>query len=257
MLGKLLKYEFKATSKMLLPLYGVIIALTLINRIFLEDTFQSASTNASFEWVKALILVGYILILIASGIITTIIIILRFYKNMLKDEGYLMNTLPVSTESNILSKLIAAVSWLIIAQIVIILSVMIIIPGNYGFEGVSSMYGWFDSYVDMNNLMITSLLLSMIDMIKKILILYASMCIGQLAKKSKVFCSFVAFIGIKFIVSIINGIVGISSSNRYISVFTESISEVSILPSVVTSIIIIVLLFFVCSKILKEKLNLE
>ena len=45
MLGKLLKYEFKATGRLVLPLYGALLVFGLINKIFLETEigFGSAS----------------------------------------------------------------------------------------------------------------------------------------------------------------------------------------------------------------------
>ena len=36
MLGKLMKYEFKATSRMLLPINGAMLLFALINRLFME-----------------------------------------------------------------------------------------------------------------------------------------------------------------------------------------------------------------------------
>ena len=35
MLKKLMKYEFKATGRLMLPLYGALIGLALINKIFI------------------------------------------------------------------------------------------------------------------------------------------------------------------------------------------------------------------------------
>ena len=46
--------------------------------------------------------------MVAVMIVTLIIIIQRFYKNLLCDEGYLMNTLPMSVWKNITSKLVVA-----------------------------------------------------------------------------------------------------------------------------------------------------
>ena len=39
MLGKLMKYEFKATSRMLLPINGAMLLFALINRLFMELNF--------------------------------------------------------------------------------------------------------------------------------------------------------------------------------------------------------------------------
>ena len=43
MLGKLMKYEFKATSRMLLPINGAMLLFALINRLFMELNFFQTS----------------------------------------------------------------------------------------------------------------------------------------------------------------------------------------------------------------------
>ena len=37
MLRKLMKYEFKATARMLLPLYGALIGFAIINKLFIGN----------------------------------------------------------------------------------------------------------------------------------------------------------------------------------------------------------------------------
>ena len=54
-------------------------------------------------------MVGYVVLIISISAITLIIMVQRFYKNLLGDEGYLMFTLPVKTWQNVLNKLIFAV----------------------------------------------------------------------------------------------------------------------------------------------------
>ena len=41
MLGRLIKYEFKATARTFLPLYGVLLLLAGLNRLFMEFKFQN------------------------------------------------------------------------------------------------------------------------------------------------------------------------------------------------------------------------
>ena len=44
MLGKLIKYEFKATGRLLIPLYGALIIFTFINKIFMGDFLYNSDT---------------------------------------------------------------------------------------------------------------------------------------------------------------------------------------------------------------------
>lgn len=39
MLGKLMKHEFKTTSKVILPLYLILVVLTIFARIFAQSLF--------------------------------------------------------------------------------------------------------------------------------------------------------------------------------------------------------------------------
>ena len=98
MLSKLMKYEFKATGRTLLPLYGALLGFALINRILfrgsldetINETFGTIGNIANFISVFA-----YGCTMAAVFVVTFFVIVQRFYKNILGDEGYLMNTLPV------------------------------------------------------------------------------------------------------------------------------------------------------------------
>ena len=87
---------------------------------------------------------AYGITMAAVIIVTFIIIIQRFYKNLLCDEGYLMNTLPVSVWKNITSKLIVATVWNIVSLGVALVSIFIMAyhPGvmNEIIVGISQIF---------------------------------------------------------------------------------------------------------------------
>ena len=66
-------------------------------------------------------------IVMAICVVTFIMTIQRFYKNMLGREGYLMFTLPVSVSKLIWSKLIVVMVWIILSVIVGSVAFMIVI----------------------------------------------------------------------------------------------------------------------------------
>lgn len=102
MLGKLTKYEFRAVGKTYLPLYGLVIALALGNRILVEIGPQT------YDLPQNLMAMAYIMLLVALAVITFFYGVARFKKNLLGDEGYLMFTLPVKRWELVMSKLISA-----------------------------------------------------------------------------------------------------------------------------------------------------
>lgn len=59
---------------------------------------------------------------------TSVFIVMHFYKTMVSDQGYLTNTLPVKMSTLINAKLLSAVLWEIIAGVLFILSIFIFSP---------------------------------------------------------------------------------------------------------------------------------
>ena len=110
MLGKLLKYELKAMGRVLLPLYLVMIAACGLFAANIKLT-EKAAIFEKFTLLTGL-LMGFSIM--AVTIVMIILILQRFYKNLLGTEGYMMFTLPVSTLEHILSKMISAFVWVVL-----------------------------------------------------------------------------------------------------------------------------------------------
>ena len=124
MLGKLMKYEIKATGRTLIPLYIALLAFAIINKIFIGTGLAHKLEGfGSIPFILSIL--GYGCTMTAVFIVTFFVIIQRFYKNLLGDEGYLMNTLPVSTITNITSKISIATFWNIVSGFVAALSIII------------------------------------------------------------------------------------------------------------------------------------
>ena len=105
MLGKLTKYEIKATARIFLPLYAGLLLFALINKVFIE--INLLQTKMAF--LSAISGMIYFFIIVATFIITLVVMIQRFYKNLLSDEGYLMFTIPVTPSKHIISKMIVSI----------------------------------------------------------------------------------------------------------------------------------------------------
>ncbi len=109
MLNKLLKYEFKDTARIIPLLY--LIALV----------FAGISISASqlgIGWFRETSSLLLLLLGIAVVIITFVVVVMRFYKNLYSNEGYLMFTLPVKPQSLLVSKTITALCWVILSYII-------------------------------------------------------------------------------------------------------------------------------------------
>ena len=91
MLGKLIKHEFRATGRILLPVYLVMLLTAALVRGFQVLTEQTAG-----EFMRALAVLSVLLFSAAvfgGSILAFVLMIYRFYKNLMTDEGYLMFTL--------------------------------------------------------------------------------------------------------------------------------------------------------------------
>ena len=111
MLGKLLKYELAATGRRLPLLYGVLIVISLLFGIIIGT---GAWDNVVVGRISTAL---YVMAAITLGLLTLIVLIQRFYKNLLGNEGYLMMTLPAGPGAHVASKLISATIWIILGGI--------------------------------------------------------------------------------------------------------------------------------------------
>lgn len=112
MLTKLLKYEYRATARFLLPLYLGVLFLIMLNVIFMRlgNSFAALSGTSLYTAGIAILTVLCVLGFWAIFVISLVIAVQRFY-GLLGMRGYLMFSLPVTADQLIASKLICSVSW--------------------------------------------------------------------------------------------------------------------------------------------------
>ena len=113
MLSKLLRHEFRATGRIMLPVYALLLVscggCTLFGRLlgrYPESTVLSV-VQTVFATLFGVTTFGMLLL-------TLVLMVYRFYKNLMTDEGYLMFTLPVSRSQLIWSKLLVALVWAVV-----------------------------------------------------------------------------------------------------------------------------------------------
>ncbi|MEG1427485.1 MAG: hypothetical protein RSC76_07325 [Oscillospiraceae bacterium] len=128
MLGKLMKHEFKATGKVMLPLYLGVAALTAMTKLmlmlngFLTTVGEEGvlRENVFTMVISRMLLFANILMLFGLIVVTVIFAIMRFYKNLLGDEGYLMFTLPVTPAQHLVSKAVTSLCFTLGSGILVV-----------------------------------------------------------------------------------------------------------------------------------------
>jgi len=259
MLGKLLKYEIKATSRVFLPLYLVLIVFAVVNSFmnFNPDDFSTS---------QFITLTLYIFILVGMFVASFIVMIQRFYKNLLSEEGYLMFTLPVESWKHIVSKLVTSVMWIVLSCLIALLSILIIASQGINlsefFESVRMIWDTAYSYfgASLYHFIVQIIVGFIVAMVSGILLIYVSIAIGHLSNNHKKLLSIGAFIGIYIVGQIISAILFIGNNGYGLA---YRITQQSPFPfalvwqAIGISAIFAVIYFIITNIILNRRLNLE
>ncbi|MBQ9746382.1 MAG: hypothetical protein IJW21_06125 [Clostridia bacterium] len=168
MFGKSLKYELRASSRVLVPLLVVMLVLSIVigsafagfgalDRMLgdepsVEDgvtddtlTEDTEDTEETEEFgagdVFAMVIVGafvllilaFFVMMVVSSVSVFVLMIRRFYTSFFTDEAYLTFTLPVTVDCHLVTKTVATIIWTMACDVAIILSTGIFMLGMYIF----------------------------------------------------------------------------------------------------------------------------
>ena len=264
MLSKLLKYEIKATGRIFLPLFLALLIFAGITKFLSVISPEKMSTPATLSMVI------YIIIMVGMFVMTCIMMIQRFYRNLLSEEGYLMLTLPVRPWEHIVTKLLVSMLWIVASGMAALISILIIALQKGDFTRIIAASAAFIQHMHVH--LGTSLYLYSLEIIlsifislaSAIMIVYASIAIGHLFSQHKMLASFGAFILLNTISQILfmlfgSGIANLSninfSSNDFMGM--QSVIQQVIAYGIVFTGLLGAAYFAVTNFILSKRLNLE
>ena len=130
MLGKLLKYDFRAMWKQFSVIWLAALVIALINRFTLPFN-RKGGLGAENELLAVITITVFIGVMCAMFVVAMVFVLTRFYRGLLGDEGYLMHTLPVKTWQLVLSKLLCAIVVTTVNVVVSILAMFLMMPINW------------------------------------------------------------------------------------------------------------------------------
>lgn len=261
MLGKLIKHELNATGRIFLPLYFIILILSLVNRVLITIDLSSGPLNT----LRGFMIAAYALSIVATLVVTFIIMIMRFYRNLMTDEGYLMFTLPVKPSQLINAKLITSLLWNIASIIVVGVSLLIMLGTSKNMDMVKefidfAIMGLKSSFGSKYILLIVEFFIMMIiSLIQQVLLIYVSIAVGHLFNGHKVIGAFASYIAITTIIQILVTLILLV----WARIAGSSLDALEAVPqmvfpfSIIFSIICNGLFYFGTNYIFKKKLNLE
>lgn len=201
MLGKLMKYEWKATWKLLLSANVLIIVMTGLARFMVSLVDQAGRSDFRMvDFVAVMVLLTYVGSMFAVCVGTTIFLIHRFYTSTYGDQGYLLHTLPVDTHHIIIAKVLVSAAWVIINMTFIYMSAIFLLATTSEIfrsmmEGMVDMIEYLGAEKISAFTVIMTLIAFVFSVFAKVLKVGACISLGQLSPNHKLLFSFAWYVG--------------------------------------------------------------
>ena len=270
MFGKLIKYDFKSLLKVHIGMYLFMLVESFA--LLLSELLRKNYPNYVFSTMfGGLLIVMFIITAIIVLIVSNVMCILRYRKNVLKDEGYLTHTLPVESWQIHASKLVVSVVYFYITTVVIYLM------ASFAMLDI----GWgADFYVLINGEMVSEgmtafmpflIICLLISPIAFYCQIFMCLCLGYRMSGNKDVMSFVVYIVMNVVTQILSfGLIIIASIAQFGgSIFSPEVLEMEMTEapvlfmnivmggSIVMSILLATVCYLLSVRTLKKKLSLE
>lgn len=263
MFGKLLKYEWKASVRVMTIL--ALAALGLAVFAGLDLRFLEAYNDGTlpddfvFFFLPAVIFmlfayIGFALYAAAGQII----LLIRFYKTRFTDEGYLTFTLPVKASQIYLSSAVNMLIWQAITTAVIILSIFIVTLIGNGWNSFLEFCGRIPEYL-FGYPLYSDLIAIPFYSISSVLITMSAIVIGSvLVKRHKLLASF----GIMYGASSASSSIGFGVTMFLVIVLAANNIDADAITNMIPLMITLfpaiagVVGYFISIRLMKTKLNL-
>ena len=214
MLRKLMKHEFRATGRIMLPLFLILLATSVGANLSIRGMLDT--DNRFLNVLGALLVMAFVIAIMGVCVMSMVVMVQRFYKNLLQDEGYVMMTLPVSVHQHIWSKLIVSAVWFALTLVVVCLACLIMafdvelvqqIAAGFR-ELFQEIYRNLSTYYAINGTAIVAefLVMCFVGCCAMCLQFYASLAIGHSFPNHKMAWSVGWFFIIQFAVQFLGGL---------------------------------------------------
>ena len=210
MLMKLMKHEFRATLRVMLPLYLLLIATSFGAKAAVSGLLETEF--ALVDILASLLVVAFAVTMAAVCLMSVFLMVHRFYSNLLRDEGYVMLTLPVSVHQHVWSKLLVGVVWCGATVLVVCAALFILVFNLELVEGMVRGFGdvmkyfWAEFGVDGALGIVEVLVVCFCAACSMFLKFYAALAIGHSFSDHKLVWSIGAYLGMDFVTSLGTGL---------------------------------------------------
>lgn len=283
MLGKIIKYEFKDTSKVCGLILLVIAVMTLIGALglilpvnLLSDSRTTDNDLSSALWVMMLSMTMILYVIMLMGVTYGMMIYqgVHFYKTMYSDEGYLTQTLPVTKHQLLIGKTLVAGIWYLLVMLCVGISVILLVLSlafslNAGLPSSSEIQEFWREAREVFSIMnfravhvvISAILAVLVTPFSTMLMIFGALTIGQLSGKYKALMGILAYFGVMIVNMILSNIMQFIFS--YGGMFARTVTSGSAsVAGAYDSVVIVGLImgggmYFISHHILTKSLNME
>lgn len=285
MLGKLIKYEWKGL-RFPLMIMMIVLAGTMILTCGVILTINP-KLDETLTWYSVMALMLSIFLyyfgIIGCTLGTTLIVVVRFYKTCYTDQGYLTHTLPVTPHQLLNSKILTAIFTQLLMIFAIILSIFIILQvgihhvfsfiPDYSYAELRHEFSIvfadiLDSFEDEFGLRLGLyiaylLFYCIVGVISNVITLFGCVSLGQLYAKHRIVGAIAAYFLLQFVMMIIGYITAIPMYTRmlagtyYDNATVFGIMSPTMNMSLLTTVLLAVVMYFVNLHMMTKKLNLE
>lgn len=285
MLGKLIKYEWKGL-RFPLMIMMIVLAGTMILTCGVILTINP-KLDETLAWYSVMALMLSVFLyyfgIIGCTLGTTLIVVVRFYKTCYTDQGYLTHTLPVTPHQLLNSKILTAIFTHLLMIFAIILSIFIILQvgihhvfsfiPDYSYAELRHEFSIvfadiLDSFEDEFGLRLGLyiaylLFYCIVGVISNVITLFGCVSLGQLYAKHRIVGAIAAYFLLQFVMMIIGYITAIPMYTRmlagtyYDNATVFGIMSPTMNMSLLTTVLLAIVMYFVNLHMMTKKLNLE
>lgn len=266
MLKKLYKHEFYSLFRSMLPIYAALFGFSVLSRLI----YLIKTENNIIDTFKNLAVIGYVLTIVAVFVVGIVIVVTRFYRNLLSSEGYLTFSLPFTATQHIVCKLICGAVTVVIDFVLVLFSLAVLGIGTEAekdlIKALPLLFKAFFNYGEwpqLTLLIAEIAVLAIIALLESLLMFYAAIAIGQ-QFKNRVGASVIAYICLYAASQIISLIFmsfmfALGSADAFDNYMNSGITAVSLflLFPLIFSALLGTVYFLITRYFLSNKLNLE
>ena len=266
MVKKLIKYDFMAFAKVMLPIEIALLGVAALYR--LVSIFESRTTAYEIFNTSAIIIL--IIAAAAAFLMTFIYSVVRFYKNLYTAEGYLSFTLPVTPSAHIASKLIVSLIFDAVTIVCAFAAFGIATAGEVFAETMKAGFFLYGKAAEMIGGQLAAYVAEFIVVVivasaTAHLLTYMCITIGQIARRHKI----LAAVGIYFAIYVAKQITGtvfittgvttgfFADLERFAANNPRLAVHLGLASAFIVEAVFGVVWFAVTQTVMKKKLNLE